>query len=107
MFESVLGWPNGVVGFFLGVITGLLMIVRAWRASAWDIHEEKSWYSEPARVTVGVVAPAAIMYAVLVTLLLGVAVLDRGVWPPFAMAADVLGMLILPLALIRLVKRTD
>ena len=104
MIEPVLGWPNGVLGLILGIVAGTLMIVQAWRTSAWDIHEERSWYTESPRVTLGVVAPALILFSVLLTLLLGVAVLDRGIWPPFAIAADVLGLMLLPLAVAQVLK---
>jgi hypothetical protein len=95
--ELLLGWPNGVLGMLLGTLAGLLIIWQAWRDSAWDIHDEHS-YSEPSRLTIGYMAPSLVLFGVLLTLMLGVGALDRGIWPPFAITGDILGLILLPFA---------
>jgi hypothetical protein len=95
--ELLLGWPNGVLGMLFGTLAGLLIIWQTWRSSPWDIHDEDS-YKEPSRLTIGVMAPSLVLFGVLLTLMLGVGALDRTIWPPFAIAGDILGLIILPFA---------
>jgi hypothetical protein len=95
MSEMMLGWPNGVLGMLFGSLAGLLIVWQAWRTSPWDIHDENS-YLEPARLSLGVMAPSVILFATLLTLMLGVGALDENVWPQFAIAGDILGLVLLP-----------
>jgi hypothetical protein len=101
---GILNWPGGLVGMLTGLAAGTLLIVSAWRRAPWDIHDENS-YSEQTRLTFGTVAPTAILFASLITLLLGTAVLDKdGVAAPVAVAGDVLGLLLLPFTVFYLLR---
>jgi hypothetical protein len=102
--ELLLGWPNGTLGLLLGAMTGLLILLRTLRDSPWDLHGERS-YREPERLTLGVVGPSLLLLGVLVTLLLGLGALDKTIWPPFAFAGDILGLVILPLAALHALNR--
>lgn len=105
MSELLLGWPNGVLGMLLGVVAGLLIIGRALRDAPWDVHDERS-YSEPERLTATVLTPPLVLFASLLTLLLGVGALDKGVWPPFAIASDIIGLIALPFAIMHVARRS-
>ena len=106
MSELILGWPNGTLGLLLGALTALMILLRARRDSPWDLHSEHA-YREPDRVTLGVIGPSLLLLGVLVTLLLGLGALDRTIWPPFAFAGDILGLVILPLAALHALKRNQ
>lgn len=95
MSQLVLGWPNGTLGMALGAIAGLLMMYQAWRDSPWDVHDEFS-YQEPARFSLAVAAPSLVLLSVLVTLLLGLGVVDKDVRPELGTAGDLLGLLLIP-----------
>jgi hypothetical protein len=98
MSEMLLGWPNGTLGMLFGLIAGLLIVGQAWRDKPWDVHDERS-YDEPARWTPAVAAPSVALIGVLLTLVLGLGALDKGIQPTFAIAGDVLGLILLPLTL--------
>ena len=96
MSSLLLGWPNGVLGMLLGTLAGLLIILQAWRDAPWDIHDEQS-YSEPP-LSLRTLAPSLVLFVSLLTLLFGIGALDKGVWPPLAIAGDILGLIALPVS---------
>ena len=96
MSELLLGWPNGTLGMILGTLAGLMIIYQAWRDSPWDVHDDYS-YEEPSRFSLATAAPSVVLLGVLLTLLLGLSVLDRGIRREFGVAGDVLGVLLIPL----------
>lgn len=98
MSQVLLGWTNGTLGMTLGAICGLMMLYHAWRDSPWDVHDEYS-YEEPSRFSLAVAAPALVLLGVLVTLLLGLGVVDKDVRPELGLAGDVLGVVLVPVTL--------
>jgi hypothetical protein len=87
----------------LGVCAGLLVIAQAWRDQPWDIHDENS-YGEPAGIRLPVLLPSLVLFSALLTLLLGLGALDKGIWPPFAIAGDILGLVTLPFSALYVFK---
>ena len=98
MTQVLLGWPNGTLGMLLGVLAGLLVIYQVLRDSPWDVHDDYS-YEEPSRFSFGVAAPSLVLLGVMLTLLAGLAVLDKGIRWEIGMAGDVLGVLLIPVTL--------
>jgi hypothetical protein len=106
MSEVLLGWPNGVLGMVFGTLAGLLLGYRTWRESPWDLHDEHG-YREPAKISFAVIAPSLTLLLTLLALMLGVGALDKGIWPPYALTGDFLGLLALVIAVTHLVRRVD
>ena len=98
MSQILLGWPNGTLGLLLGTLVGLLIIYQAWRDSPWDVHDEYS-YAEPSHLTFATAVPSLVLLGVLLTLLLGLGVLDKEIRGEFAMLGDILGVLLVPLTI--------
>jgi hypothetical protein len=95
------GWTSGVLGMVLGALAALLIIVRTMKRSPWDIHDENS-YQEHQGFSLDAVAAPLILFAALLTLLLGLGAIDQNIWPPFAVMGDVLGLLMLLFAIYRI-----
>ena len=94
------GWTSGVLGMVLGSLAALLVIVRAMKRSPWDIHDENS-YQEHQGFSLDAVAAPLILFSALLTLLLGLGAIDENIWPPFAVAGDLLGLAMLLFAIYR------
>ena len=101
-----LGLSNGVIGMITGMLAGLLILLQAWKTQPWDIHDEKS-YAEPKRITLGAVTPSLVVLASLLTLLLGLGALDKGITPIYAIIGDFVGVIILPWSALYVFKGFD
>jgi hypothetical protein len=86
----VFGLTPGLLGLLAGLASGGLMGARLLRDKPWDIHDERS-YAEPARLSMGVLAPSIIFFITLLTMTLGLAALDRDIDLRFGLAGDGLG----------------
>ena len=91
----------GLLGLITGLISGALMGARLLRDQPWDVHDERS-YAEPTRITLGAIAPSLIFLLTLVTLILGLAAIDRDVNTIFGLAGDGLGLVDLLLTVVYL-----
>jgi hypothetical protein len=86
----VFGLTPGLLGLLTGLASGGLMGARLLRDKPWDIHDERS-YAEPAKLSMGVLAPSIIFFVTLLTMTLGLAALDRDIDLRFGLAGDGLG----------------
>jgi hypothetical protein len=86
-----IGITPGLFGLLMGTAAGTLLCAKFWRTKPWDIHDENS-YSEPARLSVGVLAPSIIFFLTLVTMMLGLGAIDRDIDIRFGLAGDALGL---------------
>src|SRR6266581_2350582 len=88
------GWTSGILGIAMAVLTVALLGLRVRRRSPWDIHDEES-YKEHQGLSLDATGPPVVLFLVLVTLMLGVGALDKGIPMQYAVVGDAIGLVLL------------